>query len=161
MTKKRRVRRARLVVGVDGSDRAAAALEWAIDLARRLDAEVVAVHALQVPTYISAPYDLAPPAEYLTSWMQQLRDETRDRFQSSWSAPLARSGLPYRTILQEGRPAGVIAAVADRERADLVVVGRRGHSAVAELLMGSVSHELTHHSRRPVVVVPGKRGRAR
>jgi nucleotide-binding universal stress UspA family protein len=53
--------------------------------------------------------------------------------------------VPYRTIFEDGRAASVIDAVAEREGADLVVVGRRGLGGVAELLLGSVSHELSHH----------------
>jgi nucleotide-binding universal stress UspA family protein len=47
----------------------------------------------------------------------------------------------------------VIAAVADREKADVVIVGRRGRGGVAELLLGSASHELVLHSKRPVLVI--------
>jgi nucleotide-binding universal stress UspA family protein len=50
----------------------------------------------------------------------------------------------------------VIAAVAQREKADVIVVGRRGRGGVAELLLGSTSHELVLHSRLPVLVVSAK-----
>jgi nucleotide-binding universal stress UspA family protein len=144
----------RIVVGIDGSEPANAALGWAIDMARRLQAEVIAVHALQTPTQLVAPYDMVAPVEYLTNWTEQFRREIKENLETTWSAPLAASGLSYRTVLEEGRPASVIAAVADRENADLVVVGRRGLGGVAELVIGSVSHELTHHSHRPLVIVP-------
>jgi nucleotide-binding universal stress UspA family protein len=55
--------------------------------------------------------------------------------------------------MEDGRPAPVIAAVADRENADIVVVGRRGRGGVAELVLGSVSHELVLSSRRPVLLI--------
>jgi nucleotide-binding universal stress UspA family protein len=58
--------------------------------------------------------------------------------------------------MEDGRAASVIADVADRENADMVVVGRRGRGGVAELLLGSTSHELVLHSRRPVLVVSAK-----
>jgi nucleotide-binding universal stress UspA family protein len=103
---------------------------------------------------VIAPYDVVPPVEYLTSWAEQLRQEIKESLEGAWSAPLAGSGVTYRTLLEEGRPASVIAAAADRENADLVVVGRRGLGGVAELVMGSVSHELTHHASRPLVIVP-------
>jgi nucleotide-binding universal stress UspA family protein len=47
----------------------------------------------------------------------------------------------------------VIAQVAERERAGLVVVGRRGRGMVAKLMLGSVSHELTNNCSIPITVV--------
>lgn len=147
----------RILVCVDGSEGSAAALGWAIALARKTDAEIVAVHALEVPVYAQAdvgmgPVYSAPPADPL--WWDRLRKATAEAFEQEWCAPLARSGLPYRTVLQEGKPASAIEEVADRERPDLVVVGRRGLGGLTELLLGSVSHALVHHARRPIVVVP-------
>jgi nucleotide-binding universal stress UspA family protein len=46
--------------------------------------------------------------------------------------------------------------VADRENADMVVVGRRGRGGVAELLLGSTSHELVLNSKHPVLVISAK-----
>ncbi|HZV50739.1 MAG TPA: universal stress protein, partial [Candidatus Dormibacteraeota bacterium] len=51
--------------------------------------------------------------------------------------------------------------VADEEDAGLVVVGRRGRGRIAELLLGSVSHELSHTCRRPLLLVPGPTGASR
>jgi nucleotide-binding universal stress UspA family protein len=51
----------------------------------------------------------------------------------------------------------VINDVADRENADIVVVGRRGRGGVAELLLGSASHELVLHSKHPVLVISAKK----
>jgi nucleotide-binding universal stress UspA family protein len=55
--------------------------------------------------------------------------------------------------MQDGRAGSVIDEVADRENADIVVVGRRGRGGVKELLLGSVSHALVLHSKRPVLVI--------
>ncbi|HLH69672.1 MAG TPA: universal stress protein, partial [Candidatus Dormibacteraeota bacterium] len=68
--------------------------------------------------------------------------------------PLEEAGVPYRTVERDGRPATVIREVADEEEADLVVVGRRGRGRVVELLLGSVSHELSHTCQRPLLLIP-------
>ena len=138
-----------IVVGVDGSDQATSALDWAIGYARPLDAEIVAVFAIPPPTNIGwYGYETVPPSLDL-EWRAQMRSE----MEQMWCRALRESGLPHRMAMEDGRPARVIATVADREDADLVVVGRRGRGGVAELLLGSVSHELTHHCDRPVMVV--------
>ena len=140
----------RIVVGVDGSEAATEALAWAIRLARPSDAEIIPVFALAPPTY--AEYAgmalLAPLA-----WDPKVKAELEAAFKDTWCRPLAEAAIPYRPIFSEGRPATVIAEVAVAVGADLVVVGRRGRGAVAELLLGSVSHELAHHCSIPVVLV--------
>jgi nucleotide-binding universal stress UspA family protein len=53
-----------------------------------------------------------------------------------------------------GGPAHVIAELAEETGADLIVVGTRGHSSVAGLLLGSVTHRLLHIAGCPVLAVP-------
>lgn len=146
----------RILVGVDGSQGSEAALAWAIRLARQTAAEIVALHAFEIPVYAQpdiamGPVYTAPPAD--PQWWDRLRQAMAHTFEQEWCASLARSGVPYRTVLAEGRPATVIEEVAEREAVDLVVVGRRGLGGLTELILGSVSHAIVHRVRRPVAVV--------
>ena len=59
--------------------------------------------------------------------------------------------------MEDGRPASVIAQVADSVDANVIAVGRRGRGGVAELVLGSVSHELVLHAKRPVLLIPAVR----
>ena len=140
----------RIVAGVDGSDAGKHALEWTARLARALHSEVIAVYAIDVPVALPDPY--AIPFYLDDKWRARIASD----FQNKWCRPLKAAGVKYRAIIEDGRPASVILNVADRERAELIVVGRRGHGEVAELLLGSVSHEVVLHSRRPVLLVPRK-----
>jgi len=145
----------RIVVGLDGSQPAQAALEWTVGLARQVGGDVVAVYAIVPPSTIEYAFgaQFALPPQLDEKW----RAETRREFEEIWCQPLDDSGLAYRTLFEEGRAADVIASTAARLEADLVVVGRRGRGNVADLVLGSVSHELTHRCRRPVVVISGPR----
>jgi nucleotide-binding universal stress UspA family protein len=91
------------------------------------------------------------------------REEIHRRFEQDWCRPLEEAGVRYRALERDGRPAAVLREVAEAEDADLVVVGRRGRGRVTELLLGSVSHELSHICRRPVLLVtaPRERGQER
>ncbi len=139
----------RIVVGLDGSAQSAAALEWAIGFARAFSAEVVAVHAIPFLAYAVDFYGMALPIQYDPEWAAEMKRQ----FEQEWCKPLRDSGLPYRMVLKDGRPASLIAETAESVDADLVVVGRRGLGGVAEVLLGSVSHELSLHCKRPVLLI--------
>jgi nucleotide-binding universal stress UspA family protein len=49
---------------------------------------------------------------------------------------------------------------AKRQRADVVVLGRTGRTALGDVLMGSVAQRVLALATRPVVLVPGRRGRS-
>jgi nucleotide-binding universal stress UspA family protein len=142
-----------IVVGTDGSEPARAAVAEAIDLARRLDEQVVFVSV--------SP----PPPDYLgkplwQSWVSEQLAAARAALEAA--RPLAeQAGLDAEYEILEGEPASELARVAELRDADLVVVGTRGHGAVAGVLLGSVALDLVRRSRRPVVVVREPSERAR
>jgi nucleotide-binding universal stress UspA family protein len=140
----------RIAIGVDGSESSSAALKWAIRLAKGLGTQVVAVYAIEIPAYFPEPEEL--PFVLDQDWRDGLKSDFEDR----WCKPLKLAGIKYRAVMEDGRAASVIADVAQREKADMIVVGRRGRGGVAELLLGSTSHELVLHSRTPVLVVSAK-----
>jgi nucleotide-binding universal stress UspA family protein len=143
----------RIVIGLDGSEGSRRALDHAIDLARRLDSEVIAVTAVE-PTPVAYAMDAAyptppPPEPDVDAALRELEDE--------WCGPLRAAGVTYRAIARLARPADAIVDVVGEEDAGLVVVGRRGLGSVAELLLGSVSHDLSHECPVPLLVVPHPR----
>lgn len=141
----------RIVVGLDGSAGSARGLAWAMETAKALEAEIVAVHVFQLVPPVPAFYGLAP-IPFSDDWQAELRKE----FENDWCAALKTSGVPYRTIFEMGSPAPTLINVARREHADLIVTGTRGMGGFKELMLGSVSHQLVLHATVPVVVIPAE-----
>jgi nucleotide-binding universal stress UspA family protein len=147
----------KIVVGVDGSEHGAAAIAWAVRMAKGMGSEVIAVFAISPPVYFDAGFmALMAPPQFDIEWRLAIQKE----FERDWCKSLRTAGVKYRPVLDDGRPAAVIARVADREDADMIVVGRRGRGGVATLVLGSVSHELVLQSKRPVLVIEGTAKRA-
>ncbi|MDQ6944844.1 MAG: universal stress protein [Actinomycetota bacterium] len=147
----------RIVVGVDGSEHSAAALLWAIDLAKALGAEIVAVFAIHHPDFNFSSYMPVPQPGLDPEWLAEMTRLLED----DWCKPLRDAGIKHRALMEDGRPAQVIARIADRVDADLVAVGRRGRGGVQELLLGSVSHEVSQQCKQPVLLIsqlPGRTG---
>ena len=138
-----------IVVGVDGSPYALAALRWALDEARLRNAEIQVVHAYETPFYLigmgePSPVTVSPDA--VQEAAKTLLDEVVDE------AVGGDVGVTIHRALAEGAPASVLREAA--EHADLLVVGTRGRGGFTGLLLGSVSSQLTHHTPCPVVLVP-------
>lgn len=134
-----------VVVGVDGSANAAAAMAHAAVLASASGARIVAVHA------VGLLVELSPGAVMVPS--EQVRDELRRRFETEWCRPLADAGVPYEAELEAGEAVGALLRVADREDAWAIIVGMRGHNPFGGPL-GSTSLQLVAGSARPILVVP-------
>jgi nucleotide-binding universal stress UspA family protein len=140
----------KIVVGVDGSDHAQRAVEWCAAYAPVLDADVVVVHAVEVPTYVG----LGAPYIWLRFATAEQREARRDLAARDWCKPLANAGVCFRVVVVDGESAPALMEAARTEDAALVVTGRRGRGGFKELLLGSTSHHLAHHLDRPLVIVP-------
>jgi len=139
----------KVVVGVDGSDHSARAVEWAADYAAGRVAEVIVVHVVPVPISLA----MGPYRIYERPTEGEL-DELRRVAELDWCKPLADAGIAHRIVVATGTPASELLRIADEENADLVVTGRRGLGGFAELLLGSTSHQVAHHLHCPLTIVP-------
>jgi len=140
----------KILIATDGSDSAHEALEFGLDLAAEQDAKAFIVHvapAVDVMPYANFGY-VAPSVPH------EFDEHDRECLQEA-AELAAEKGVDVETGLLKGRPADEIVAFADTIDADLIVVGSRGHGAVASALIGSVSRGVLHESRRPVLVVRG------
>jgi nucleotide-binding universal stress UspA family protein len=144
----------KIVVGVDGSAPSTRALEWCGAHAAALDAEVVAVFALDMPVYAATGFGAAPIPMPMPTPSEAERAELHRTIEEDWCKPLAKAHVPFRVVVRDGPAAAGIMAVAEEVGADLVVTGRRGRGGFAELLLGSTSHHLAHHLNRPLIIVP-------
>lgn len=127
----------RLVVAVDGSEGSREALLCTARLARVMKAEVVAIHTV---------------GDWDEQW-QEWVDRVRGRLIDTWCRPLRDAGIDYRPIVLEGGADDLLSYVR-KVGGDFLVVGRRGLGGFRELLLGSFSQRLIHHSPIPVLVVP-------
>lgn len=127
----------RVLVGLDGSRGSAAAGGWGAELARAAGGTVLAVHGWQHAAH--------PIGRARTS-----KDAADDL--EKWCAPIV--GTKVERIVEERDPAALVAAVADRAGAGVVVIGTRGAGGFHDLRLGSVALRLLQHAHLPTVLVP-------
>jgi nucleotide-binding universal stress UspA family protein len=143
----------RIVVGVDGSTGSHEAIRWAIGEAKRRHADLEIVICWHPPFLAEASgYGVAflSPDELTADARGQL-DNALAGVRADLDA-IGALGHTVTTRLVEGAPGPNL--VIESKGAALIVVGRRGHSGLARLMMGSVSRYVATHAACPVVVVP-------
>lgn len=151
--------RGRVVVGVDGSAGARAALAAAVDeaVARDAQLEVVAIYA--VADYWTDMSSVILPT--LDEVEERLADAAAQVLAEVLAERTAEGGGPAprtTTVVVDGPPGEVLV---DRGRgADLLVVGSRGHGTLRGLLLGSVALHCAMHALCPVLVVHPQRSRS-
>ena len=170
-----------IVAATDGSAHARKAIDLASELAVKYRAKLILVHVLQqahIPESVRHLLELEhvaqpqraerpPTGDYsvmlastvdrgsqasaalrrvFDTWGKQILEEAE-------STARARGVQEVVTVLEEGDPVNRILECAERENADLLVVGSRGLSNIKGLFLGSVSHKLSQLSRCTCITV--------
>ncbi|MBI2886296.1 MAG: universal stress protein [Chloroflexi bacterium] len=136
---------ARVLVGSDGSDTAWLAAQYALLLAQRFKAEVVAV-------FVVNPHDAFRTGIHASEAIAEMRAQGRHALELV--TELGRTlGVPVQMNLLDGDPKAALVAAAAREGADCLVVGSHGMGGLERVLLGSVSDHCVRHAPCPVLVV--------
>jgi len=137
-----------IVIGVDGTPAATRATEVGVALAASMGAQVIFIHYSPLAEKLFQEDPLNGPS-------QERLEEADPVLAEAGEAAKAR-GVTAELRAQDerrGMIAADLAGLAEGVDAALVVVGNRGRSEVADVALGSVSHELLRMSSIPVVVV--------
>lgn len=136
-----------IVIGTDGSAEADAAYAAAAEMAQTENARLIVVHVVELLGGKGGRVPLHADEDEIHARIVAAVEHLK---QKGVAVDLEVHQIAY------GGPAHIIAEIADRENADLIVVGNRGHNPVAEIMLGNVPVRLMHIAHRPVLVVPAK-----
>lgn len=142
-----------IVVGVDGSEHAQAALRWAVARAGRTGQRVRAVSVWHFPA-IAYTGSLGPPP-FLDP--QDLERAATDALEERIRELGDTGEVTIERCVREGQAADVL--IEESRDADVLAVGSRGHGGFRELLLGSVSHQCAQHAYCPVLIVRDRKPR--
>jgi nucleotide-binding universal stress UspA family protein len=173
----------RVLVAIDGSEHANRAIDLACAMASRFGADLIAVHVVpdkplsdaerkmaevefqgevahdfDLTRFADARDDIRLISQRLTEQAaetaRRFRVALRERLLEDAKTRARQQAVPsVRTVLREGDPAAAILNLTREENADIIVMGRRGLGDLAGLLLGSVSHNVTHLAERACLTV--------
>ncbi len=136
----------KIMAAWDGSETAARAFEKAAEISAKFDAELHVVSVAQIPDY----------AETTGEYKGALEDAERffERKVEEIEAAARTHGVSYERKVIHGHPSRSLIEYAERGGFDLMVVGRKGRSALERFMVGSVTRRLAIYAPCPVLIVP-------
>ena len=129
---------------VDGSDHSIRSTEYAIKLAKLLDARIVLLHC-----HARFPIVLAEP--YFQQAINEI-NKASEELVEPFITMLEQGEVKFEARILEGAPGNKIPEVAKIEKIDLIVMGSRGITNFTGLFLGSVAHQVLHKSECPVFI---------
>lgn len=145
-----------VMIATDGSDTSKKAAVIGIDIARRANGTVVAVYVMDIsrlshlPGYATLPGLKEKILALIQDEGRQAVDFVQDRAQVM--------GVPCNKIIAQGNPGEVLLKAACEQKADLLVMGKIGRTAVEKFLLGSVAEKVVLQSTIPVLLIKGDEG---
>jgi nucleotide-binding universal stress UspA family protein len=138
-----------ILVAIDGSDTSRKAARFAHDLAQQTGSRITLLFVLEPPRMLPIGF---MDSEIITGAQRSPEElEAVRRLLDEVAADLPKAQVDK--LVEIGRPADTIVALADKLGADHIVVGARGLNPGGKWLLGSVSDRIVQHAGRPVTVV--------
>ncbi len=144
----------KILVPTDGSKTAQKAARYAVDLAKQLKASIIVLSVFDRSSSRAwATYDSVAAPQVLES-MESYLQEAAKKHGEAVKKLCDKHGIPSKIILTTGHPVEDIVNEAKRSKADLIVMGSHGRSALAAAVLGSVAYGVIHRDMKtPVLVV--------
>jgi nucleotide-binding universal stress UspA family protein len=142
----------KILVATDFGEPSLSALDDAIDLASKLGASVVVMHAYESPAVALVPEGALVANVNDAERIAAIADKTLHGVVDS----RAGRGVKLQAVLRVGPAWRAIDDVAGQTEADLIVLGTHGRHGILHTLLGSVAEKVVRTARRPVLTIPAR-----
>lgn len=141
----------KILLPFDGSDHSVNAARYALDLAKHYKAHVTIVHCYE--EWRSTIPEIYSNHSLITEIRANRKKEAEAILQRA-EGIFEKQGVEYLLETVDGSPGEVLTSRAKSRRFDLIIMGSHGHSDIAGLFLGSVTHKVLNTIYCPVLVVP-------
>ena len=143
----------RLLVPLDGSQRAESVLPLAMRIARKHGAELTLAHVVPEPEIVeTGPHD--KEAHDLMEHMLRYNEQNARAYLDRLQARLNSDSLVVRTVLEsDGDPRERLLALSSRQDADLIVMSAHGRTGMTGMSCGNIARHIATHTRIPLLMI--------
>jgi len=144
----------KILVPTDGSRAAQKAARYAVDLAKQLKASVLVLSVIDKRSFIGQTVPAAETARHVIEPIEDYLREAAEGYAGEIKKLCEKYGVQSKTVITAGHPVEEIVKEAEKSKADLIVMGSHGRSALGAAVLGSVAYGVIHKDTRiPALVV--------
>jgi nucleotide-binding universal stress UspA family protein len=149
----------RILVAIDGSEPSNRALDYAVELSAKWNAELTllaVISKVMLPIFPDEGFGATPLAA--AREFGQYQEKMRNVYQNILSEAIEKIKIEHptldvKTILEEGRPSATIVDLAETDGFDLIVMGSRGIGGITGWILGSTSRRVVDSCTKPILIV--------
>ena len=142
------------LVVTDFSPDAAAAIDYAVKLAKLAGIQIALLHIVEVPTYQIHP-EVVAARKRVDETFEAMRQRAAERLEAL-AEVVRNEGVNCTASVRLGIPTEEILTEAEKTEPDLIFIGNKGTSALARFLLGSTAERVVRYARCSVLVVRAK-----
>jgi nucleotide-binding universal stress UspA family protein len=144
----------KILVPTDGSKAAQKAARYAVDLAKQVKASVIVLSVIDHRSFIGQTVPAGRTARHVTEPVEDYLREAAEGYAGEIKKLCEKSGIQSKTVITTGHPVEEIVKEAEKLKADLIVMGSHGRSALGAAVLGSVAYGVIHKDTKiPALVV--------
>lgn len=143
----------KILVATDGSKTAMKSVKYAADLARQTGAKIILLSVVDRNYVITQSIPAFSTPTHITESVEDYMTHAAEAYLSAAEKLCRKKGVETKSIVRSGHPVEQIVREARRSKADLVVMGSHGKSALESAVLGSVTYGVIHSDTRIPVLV--------
>jgi nucleotide-binding universal stress UspA family protein len=144
----------RILVPTDGSETAQKAVEYAIELAKQLSASVIFLSVIDNRLFIAQTIPAEDTPLHIIEPVEEYLRQAAEAHVEEIKKICDESGVKSESVVKTGHPVEDIVKEAEKLKANLIVMGSHGRSALTAAILGSVAYGVIHNETKvPVLIV--------
>ncbi len=144
----------KILVPTDGSKTAQKAAKYAIDLTKQLSASMIVMSVIDKRSLISQTVPASATDMHVIESIEDYLTQTAKTYAGQITEQCDKKDIPSQVVIATGHPVEQIVRCAEKLKADLIVMGSHGRSALGAAILGSVAYGVTHKDTKiPVLIV--------
>jgi nucleotide-binding universal stress UspA family protein len=144
----------KILVPTDGSKAAQKAANYAVYLAKQLKASAIVLSVIDKRTFMGQTIPAERASRHVIEPIEDYLREAAEGYAGDIKKLCDKNGVQSKTVITKGHPVEEIVKEARKSKADIIVMGSHGRSALAAAVLGSVAYGVMHKDTKiPVLLV--------